>query len=75
MEPLQELFDLYEAMVKPQPKPELMEPEEPGIGTPQRGYEDHPVIQNKKAIDALRASGVSAVDAHQQVNGLQVQLH
>ena len=33
MEPLQELFDLYESMVG-QPKPPLKDPGEPTIGTP-----------------------------------------
>ena len=64
-EPLKELFDLYEATVA---KPPLKDAEEE-LSTPQRGYDEHPVIQNKGKVDALRLSGMSATDAHQQVNG------
>ena len=66
MEPLQELFDLYEATMA---KPELKEPGSAAIGTPQRNYDEHPVIQDKNKVDALRASGVSAPDAHETVKG------
>ena len=46
--------------------------EEPGsaaIGTPQSRHDDHPVIQDKNKVDTLRLSGMSAVDAHEKVNG------
>ena len=66
MEPLQELFDLYEATVA---KPELKEPGSAAIGTPQANYDEHPVIQDKNKVDALRASGMSAPDAHEKVKG------
>jgi len=66
MEPLQELFDLYEATMA---KPELKEPGSSAIGTPQADYDDHPVIQDKNKLDALRLSGMSATDAHERVKG------
>ena len=66
MEPLQELFDLYEATMA---KPELKEPGSAAIGTPQADYDDHPVIQDKNKVDTLRLSGMSAVDAHEKVKG------
>ena len=66
MEPLQELFDLYEATMA---KPELKEPGSAAIGTPQADYDDHPVIQDKNKVDALRLSGMSAPDAHEKVKG------
>ena len=67
MEPLQELFDLYEAMVG-QPKPPLKDEGEPTIGTPNYAKED-PIIQDRKKVDELRRRGMSAPDAHEQVHG------
>ena len=54
MEPLQELFDLYEAMVG-QPKPPLKDPGEPTIGTPNFAKED-PIVQDRKKVDAVTPS-------------------
>ena len=69
MHPLQELFDLYEDM-NIQDKPELQpDPEPSGIGTPQTGDYEHPVIQQRKQVDDLRQQGISDEDAHQQVHG------
>ena len=67
MEPLQELFDLYESMVG-QPKPPLQDPPPPTIGTPNFAKED-PVIQDRKKVDALRLRGNNAGDAHEAVHG------
>lgn len=67
MEPLQELFDLYEAM-KGQPKPPLKDPEPPTIGTPNFTKED-PLVQDRKKVDTLRLRGMNAGDAHQAVHG------
>ena len=66
MEPLQELFDLYEATMA---KPELKEPGSAAIGSPNADYDDHPVIQDKNKVDTLRAAGLNAVDAHEKVKG------
>ena len=67
MEPLQELFDLYEEMVG-QPKPPLKDEGMPAIGTPNFAKED-PTIQDRKKVDKLRLAGVSAPDAHEQIHG------
>ena len=48
--PLNELFELYEAVMQ---KPELKEPGSAAIGTPQANYDEHPVIQDKNKVDAL----------------------
>ena len=66
MEPLQELFDLYEATMA---KPELKEPGSAAMGAPQDNYDEHPVIQDKNKVDALRLAGVSAPEAHEKVKG------
>ena len=67
MEPLKELFDLYEEMVG-QPKPPLKDPGIPAVGTPNFAKED-PIIQDRKKVDALRLSGMGADKAHEQVHG------
>lgn len=69
---LQELWDLYEFNVVD--KPELQpDPEPSAISTPQRGNEEHPVIQRRMQVDQLRQQGMSDEDAHQEVHG-EVQL-
>ena len=68
MDYLQELWDLYESAVG-QPKPELQEPSDPSVGSPNEGNIEHPVIQSRKKVDALRLTGQSATDAHQAVHG------
>lgn len=51
-------------------KPELQpDPEPSTISTPQRGNEEHPVIQQRMQVDQLRQQGVPDEDAHQQVHG------
>ena len=67
MEPLQELFDLYESMVG-QPKPPLKDPGEPAVGTPNFSKED-PIVQDRKKVDELRLRGMSAPDAHEAIHG------
>jgi hypothetical protein len=68
MEPLQELFDLYEAM-KAQKKPPLKDEGEPAVGNPKLNYDEDPIVQGKDKVDALRVAGASAGDAHEQVHG------
>ena len=68
MDYLQELWNLYEES-KGIPKPPLQDPGEPSVEGPNRGYDDHPIIQNKKNVDSLRLDGVSATDAHEKVYG------
>ena len=67
MEPLQELFDLYESMVG-QPKPPLKDPGEPTIGVPNFAKED-PMVQDRKKVDQLRLRGMDAPGAHEEVHG------
>ena len=67
MEPLQELFDLYEEMVG-QPKPPLKDEAPPTIGTPNFTKED-PMVQDRKKVDKLRLGGMSAPDAHEAIHG------
>jgi hypothetical protein len=68
MDYLQELWDLYESAVG-QPKPDLQEPSDEAVSGPNKGNIEHPVIQDRKKVDALRLSGMSATDAHQEVHG------
>ena len=68
-DPLQQLWELYEDL-SVQDVPELQpDPEPSGIGTPQTGDYQHPVIQQRKQVDDLRQQGMSDEDAHQQVYG------
>lgn len=71
MEPLKELFDLYEQEArKPRPKPPLL-PENPAtMDTPYEGdVMQNPVVQVKMQIDKLERSGMSPEDAFQTVKG------
>jgi len=71
MDYLQELWELYELheAAKGLPKPPLQDPGEASVEGPNKGYDDHPVIQDRKTVDSLRLSGVSATDAHEKVHG------
>jgi len=68
MEPLQELFDLYEAM-KAQKKPALRDEGEPAVGNPDVNYDEDPIIAGKNGVDELRLQGVPASDAHEKIHG------
>ena len=68
MEPLQELFDLYEA-ARGLPKPELKDPESDAVGSPNQHNIEHPVTVDRKKVDALRLTGSSAIDAHERIHG------
>ena len=65
MDPLQELWDLLEDI------PPLQAAPTPFVGTPENNpmQTDHPVTQQRRAVDMLRKQGVPAADAHQQVYG------
>ena len=71
MDYLQELWDLYELheSAKGLPKPALQDPGEASVESPNQEYNDHPVIQDRKTVDALRLSGASATNAHERVHG------
>ena len=66
MDPLQELWDLYEEVME---KPPLAQEDPSAMGTPTVGGDQHPVIQQRKQVDDLRAAGMDDYDAHQQVYG------
>jgi hypothetical protein len=65
---LQELWDLYEMNVMEKP-PLQPDTNQSAIGTPTQGGQEHPVIQQRRQVDDLRAQGMSDVEAHQQVYG------
>ena len=65
MDPLQELWDLLEEV------PALQAAPTPFIGTPENNtFEtEHPVTQQRRAIDRLRKQGMPAAQAHEMVYG------
>ena len=65
MDPLQELWDLLEDI------PPLQAAPTPFVGTPENNpfENEHPVTQQRRAVDTLRKQGMSPEDAHQQVYG------
>ena len=67
MDPLQGLWDLYEAVV---PKPELAADPTSGMGSPNEddGFV-HPVSQDREKLDNMRAAGMDTGKAHEQVHG------
>ena len=66
MKELQELFDLYEAMVA---KPELQDTEASDVAGPNEGNFEHPVTQQRNEVDYARAQGMNPAEAHQAVHG------
>lgn len=65
MDPLQALYELADAQLRPQ----LQEPLPPTVSTPQRDDYQHPVIQQRNEVDGHRESGAEAADAHELVHG------
>ena len=65
MDPLQELWDLLENV------PALQAAPTPFVGTPENNeFEtEHPVTQQRRAVDTLRKQGVPAALAHETVYG------
>ena len=68
MDPLQKLWELYDGM-NVVDKPPLEQEMPSAMGTPQKGDFEHPVIQQRRQVDDLRAQGMSDVEAHQEVYG------
>ena len=66
MDPLQALYDLYEEEMV---APPLQDAETSTVTTPQRGDYQHPVIQQRDAVDGHREGGAEAEDAHELVYG------
>ena len=69
MEPLQELYDLWEAEMGVQPKPDMQDAEGAHMGGPDAGNYEHPVTQQRNEVDYMRAQGMNPVEAHQKVYG------
>ena len=65
MDPLQELWDLLEEV------PALQAAPTPFVGTPENNTFDseHPVTQQRRAVDMARQQGMPAALAHQEVYG------
>lgn len=66
MDPLQNLWDLYEAV---QDKPPISPDDPSSISSVNQGNFDHPVIQQRTELDNLRAGGVPTGMAHEKVHG------
>lgn len=66
-DPLEELFDLFEAEVVA--KPDLKDPFPSGYAGPNQGAKEHPVTQRRNQVDTLIGTGMTPVQAHQDVYG------
>ena len=68
MDPLQELYQLIDEEMAP---PSLEAQDNPFAGTPADEDSEvvHPVIQQRKKVDALRGQGMDVPDAYNQVYG------
>ncbi len=66
MDPLQQLWELYEDFVE---KPELQDEPPATIGTPDDENFEHPVTQERRKVDLMRASGMDAEAAHEAIFG------
>ena len=68
MDHLQQLWELYDEMNVVEKPP--FESEEPSaMGTPTDVSREHPVIQQRRQVDDLRAQGMEDIEAHQEVYG------
>lgn len=65
MDPLQALYELADAQLRPQ----IQEPLSPTVSTPQRDDYQHPVIQQRNEVDGHREGGAETEDAHELVHG------
>ena len=68
MDHLKKLWELFDEMNVVE-KPSFEQEEPSAMGTPTEGGEEHPVIQQRRQVDDLRAQGMSDTDAHQEVYG------
>jgi len=73
MEPLQELFDLWEDEqirgLSLAPKPEIANADPSHMGGPNVGDYNHLIIQKRNQLDSLRAQGMDPVSAHRAIHG------
>ena len=67
MEPLQELFDLFELMVRDRPQMQDAIPDT-NVG-PNAGNFEHPVTKKKNEVESLIAQGMDPYQAHSSVHG------
>ena len=68
MDALQELFDLVDRELR-EDTPPLQAAPTPFMGTPMMQDNEHPVTQQRRAVDMLRKQGLPPEMAHQQVYG------
>ena len=68
-DPLEELYNLYEAEMNVMSKPDLTDGPPSGYESPHKGQFEHPVTKMKNEIDSLVAQGQDPVNAHQSVHG------
>ena len=68
-EPLEELFNLYEAEMNVVPKPQIATDMPSAYQGPNDGNYDHPVALKRAALDAELHQGNDPITAHQQVHG------
>ena len=68
MDPLQSLWDLADKELC-EAAPPLQAAPTPFMGTSMTQDNEHPVTQQRRAVDLLRKQGVPPEDAHQQVYG------
>ena len=66
MDPLKELWDLYEAVME---KPPLQDESPVTVDTPSDQDYEHPVSQERRKVDMARASGMDPEQAHETVYG------
>jgi hypothetical protein len=69
IDPLEDLFSLYEAEMNMQPKPSLQAPLPSNYESPHKGQFEHPVTKMRNEIDSLIAQGEDPATAHQSVHG------
>ena len=68
-DPLADLWELHEAEMAVQAKPDLQDAEPPHMGGPNADHYEHPVTQQRNQVDYMRAQGMSPDEAHQAVHG------
>ena len=68
MDPLKELYELYDAM-NVVDQPPIEQEDQSSVEGPNMGSYEHPVIQQRKQVDDLRAGDMPDTEAHQQVHG------
>ena len=68
-DPLDELYDLFEAEMNVVDKPQMQDEIPSGYESPHKGQYAHPVTKMRNEIDSLLAQGMDPVSAHQSVHG------